>query len=548
MSISASWLVVAVMVLRFALRRAPKWTYCLLWLLVALRLVCPILPESGVSLMPQPGVSVDSEEWAISYALDGYLPTLEFETPRDRAINHASEQAGRNVRIGNSATPSEYLPFVWAGGMLAMLIYALISYFRLRRRVAASFPVQDNIWICDDIESPFILGVFRPRIFLPSSLAEPQLSHVLAHERAHLSRHDHWWKPLGFLLLSVYWFNPLLWLSYVFLCRDIELACDEFVYRDMVISERADYSQALLDCSRSRRVITVCPLAFGEADIKGRVKAALTYKKPTFWGVAAAVLICAVVAVCFLTNPYSNRSLSWKLGVSMDMAVAKANGSPYTDGNFIATAYDVLDIKSHGGETTVYAWVHYEEFSYDGTDIEVRSSSDIPTAITFDTSSVYSPTDSSTYDVIEYWMPRDGGYYADDIRSKFPLRIWMKAFDGSGAQRRHEACLQAAREYYSTKPAAKQTTAEQSADSDVDNKIIERHFSAEVVGYGNDTLLVRVTNVLDSNLPIGEELYVPSDWDGYPLGTAVYVTYSGAVTADEEGNLGPDRTLSVSKG
>ena len=305
MSLSASWLVLAVLLLRVVLRRAPKWTHCLLWALVAVRLVCPLLPESDVSLMPQIAAPAYSEEQTISAALDGNLPVLEFETPRDQAVNHAAEEAGSNARIGNSAAPSEYLPFVWAAGVLAMLLYALVSYLRLRRRVAPSIPLQGNVRRCDYIDTPFILGVFAPRVYVPSDLTGPQLAHVLAHERAHLARHDHWWKPFAFTLLSVYWFNPALWLSYVLLCRDIELACDERVYRDMALAERADYSQTLLDQSCSRFRVAACPLAFGEVSVKTRVRAALNYKKPAFWVLLAAVLACAAAAVCFLTNPAS---------------------------------------------------------------------------------------------------------------------------------------------------------------------------------------------------------------------------------------------------
>lgn len=164
--------------------------------------------------------------------------------------------------------------------------------------------------MCDEIDSPFILGVFRPRVYLPSRMTEPQLSRVLAHEKAHLKRHDHWWKPLGFLLLSVYWFNPLVWVAYILLCKDIEMACDERVVRDMDTAERADYAQALLDCSRSRRVIAACPLAFGEVGVKDRVKGVLNFKKPAFWVITAAVVICGVVAVCFLTSPSAKREFS----------------------------------------------------------------------------------------------------------------------------------------------------------------------------------------------------------------------------------------------
>ncbi|MBQ1603374.1 MAG: M56 family metallopeptidase, partial [Oscillospiraceae bacterium] len=281
MSLSASVLVLAVLVLRLVLRRAPKWTHVLLWALVALRLLCPFTVESSLSLQPQ-----RTDELAQSIAgyaefdarsavgQDGAVP----EAPLDSNALHTVTVPEYDRPQSQSAVPTAwttYFSHAWLFGVGAMLLYALVSYVRLRRRVAASLPLEGSVFVCDGIDSPFILGVFRPRVYVPSGLAEPQLSHVLSHERAHLARRDHWWKPLGFLLLSVYWFNPVLWLAYVLLCRDIELACDERVYRDMALPARADYSQTLLDCSRPRSLVAACPLAFGEVGTKDRVRAAL---------------------------------------------------------------------------------------------------------------------------------------------------------------------------------------------------------------------------------------------------------------------------------
>ena len=293
MSLSAGVLALAVLALRFALRRAPKWISCLLWALVAVRLLCPALPESRLSLMPR--------EERLPVAVDTVLPAVEFETPNDHAINQARESD--NVRVTTSMSPGDWLPLVWAFGVLVMLAYAAASYLRLRRRVRATVPLEDRVLLCDEIDTPFILGVLLPRIYLPSRLDGPERAHVLAHERAHLARRDHWWKPFGFLLLSVHWFNPVLWLAYVLLCRDIELACDERVIRDLDRDGVAGYSRTLLDCGVSRRRIAACPLAFGEVGVKQRVKNILNYREPAFWIVCAALVICAVAGVCFLTEP-----------------------------------------------------------------------------------------------------------------------------------------------------------------------------------------------------------------------------------------------------
>ena len=196
------------------------------------------------------------------------------------------------------------LTYVWLAGMAVLLGWAAFSWLRLRRQVAASVSVAKGVYICDDIASPFILGVLRPRIYLPSGLTGATLESVLRHERAHLKRRDHWWKPLAHVLIAVYWFNPLLWAAYVLLCRDIELACDERVVRDMTREDRAAYSQALLQCSLNRRRrLVLCPLAFGEVGVRTRVKSVLRYRRPAVWLSAAAVLLCAALAVTFLTEP-----------------------------------------------------------------------------------------------------------------------------------------------------------------------------------------------------------------------------------------------------
>ena len=301
MSLSAAVLTGVVILLRFPLRNAPKWIRCLLWVLVAVRLLCPAVPQFRGSLMPLEESPAISGEGLVS-AMDEALPVLEFETPPDHAVN-AAEGEMPDIRVSTEVSPGQYLPLIWAVGVLAMLLYALVSFLRLRRRTRASMRMEGNVYLCDGIDSPFILGVFRPRICLPSGVEEPQLSHVLAHEKAHLRRRDHLWKPLGYLLLSLHWFNPVLWLAYVLLCRDIELACDERAVRDLDPEARADYSQALLDLSRPGRTVAACPVAFGEVGVKQRVKSVLNYRKPVFWIILAALLLAALAAVFFLTDP-----------------------------------------------------------------------------------------------------------------------------------------------------------------------------------------------------------------------------------------------------
>lgn len=312
LSISASWLVLAVLALRLISKRSPKWMNVLLWGIVALRLVLPFSIESALSLIPS------AETLSPEVVRFDPAPTItsgvEFI---DNAVNPSLSESFAAAPLA-SVNPlyvwTEIAGWVWLIGLGAMLLYALASYLRLRRRVSVSLPIQDNIYLCDAISSPFILGVVKPHIYLPSGLDEVQRQNVLSHERAHLARCDHWWKPLGFALLAVYWFNPVLWLAYTLLCCDIELACDERVIRTMDESAVKTYSTVLLACSMPRKAVITCPLAFGEVGVKERVKNALHYKKPAFWVVAASVAVCVVVAVCFLTSPPTDTDAAGLVG------------------------------------------------------------------------------------------------------------------------------------------------------------------------------------------------------------------------------------------
>lgn len=312
LSISASWLVLAVLVLRLISKRSPKWMNVLLWGIVALRLTLPFSIESALSLIPSAEtVSPAAVQFAPAPTITSGVSVI------DNAVNPSLSEHFAAVPTA-SVNPlyvwTEIAGWVWLIGLGAMLLYALVSYLRLRRRVSVSLPVQDHIYLCDAISSPFILGVVKPHIYLPSGLDEVQRQNVLAHEQAHLARRDHWWKPLGFVLLAVYWFNPVLWLAYTLLCRDIELACDERVIRTMDESAVKTYSTVLLACSMPRKAVITCPLAFGEVGVKERVRNALHYKKPAFWVIAASVTVCIVVAVCFLTNPPTDTDAAGLVG------------------------------------------------------------------------------------------------------------------------------------------------------------------------------------------------------------------------------------------
>lgn len=309
LSISASWLILAVLVLRVVLKKAPKWVMPLLWGVVALRLVCLFSIESALSLIPS-AETIPSE-----IVTETREPVLYEQATLDIVTNPTLPSAAE-VPVGVSRQQAQVdfniYSVLWLAGMAALLVHALVSAGKLKRKLATAILLRDNIYESEFVDSPFVFGVVKPNIYLPMHMDEGTAAYVIAHEHAHLARRDHWWKVLGYLVLALHWFNPLVWVAYILFCRDIELACDEKVVRGLDGAARADYSQALLSCAAPKRAVAACPLAFGEGNIKTRVKSALHYKKPTFWVAAAAVLAVVIVAVCFLTNPRSERgSLVW---------------------------------------------------------------------------------------------------------------------------------------------------------------------------------------------------------------------------------------------
>ena len=305
MSITAGWLVLAVLAVRFLFRNMPKWICCLLWAAVALRLLVPFSIESPFSL--QPSAQPIQSTTVIDGGVKTYVPSID---SRVSFVENRVNPALRDTfayQESESAAPvqivTEIAGYIWLVGMAVLLIYALAGVIRLHRSVREAIRYRDNSYVCDAVTTPFLLGVFRPRIYLPSALPQTEMDYVLAHERAHLKRGDHVWKTIGYLMLCVYWFHPLCWIAYLMLCKDIEFACDERVIRDMSYDDKKEYSRVLLSCATQRRFVLSCPLAFGEVGVKERVKSVLNHKKATLGATVLAVIVCVLVAVCFLTNP-----------------------------------------------------------------------------------------------------------------------------------------------------------------------------------------------------------------------------------------------------
>ncbi len=362
-SIAAGWLVLAVLVLRLVLQRAPKWIHVCLWGLVAVRLVCPFSLESPWSLIPS------TQTIPLHIEME---PTPTIHSGID-AINSVVNPILRDTNTpmpGDSINPLQVTVAVctgiWVLGMVAMALYTAISYGHLRRKVDTAVRLDGNILQSENVDTPFVLGIVKPNIFLPYRISEPELTHVIAHEKAHIRRKDHLWKPLGFLLLTIHWFQPLLWVAYILLCRDIELACDQKVIKLLDNEQRADYTKALVHCSMNHHRIAACPLAFGEVGVMARVKSVLHYRKPAFWIVALAVVACVIVGLCFLTDPIQvdgagddalpNESIQWfdYLTDTGDMYEGLTTTLPafpgvtflYTGDQIIATK-DLADTKGH---------------------------------------------------------------------------------------------------------------------------------------------------------------------------------------------------------
>lgn len=357
MSISAGWIVLAVLLLRLLLKKAPKWITVLLWGIVAVRLVCPISMESIMSLIPSaetigPGIMMEQAP-AIHTGIPSINNTINPIITGSLSPNPAASANPLQVWI-------PILSILWIAGIIFMLVYTGISYWRLKRKISTAVLLHDNIFQSENVGSPFVFGLIAPKIYLPFQMNAQDMELVIAHEQAHICRKDHWWKPLGFLLLTLHWFNPLMWIGYVLLCRDIELACDEKVVKGLGRDERANYSQALLTCSVSRRTIAACPLAFGEIGVKGRVKSVLHYKKPAFWIIVVSVIVCLSAAVCFLTDPVSVRlkdieDLTLNEMTEEAVTVWAGNGESYTSVGVISQdlLQDLLDLKISKKETSL---------------------------------------------------------------------------------------------------------------------------------------------------------------------------------------------------
>lgn len=368
MSLASSVLILAVLGVRFLLRKAPKRLLCLLWVIVAVRLIVPVSISSAISAFNYIGrYHLNSGE--LSYVVyTGHAEKPEAEIHLMQSVIRSDDGP---TMVMNSA--KVYLPAlmnIWGAGVVILAVYAMISYLRIYQHTRFSMKLRGNIFQCDSIPSPFILGLIFPKIYLPSALSPEDVKSVIAHERAHIARLDHVWKPMGYALLCIHWFNPLVWVSYILLCRDIELACDEKVVSALSPSQKQAYSSALLRCSVPQKIIAACPLAFGEVGVKQRIKGILNYKKPTFWVIIVTLIACIILSAAFLTNPKKQeQTIDPLMGFAQYLpegfSIGHGEGKVYTiskDGEvFGRLQSSLLDVPEDVEDFRDYAWEHQKE-------------------------------------------------------------------------------------------------------------------------------------------------------------------------------------------
>ena len=387
-AITVSILIVAVIIVRTLGKKMPKWISCMLWMIVAIKLVVPIQFESVLSLIPSgkpiPANIVMEANPQISSGISSF----------DKIVNPV---IGRNFTPDKAASINPLQIFfhigalAWLVGMTVMLTYAVATYMFIRKRVSTSVKIDSKVYECDDISDSFILGTISPRVYIPSALSKQAREYILKHEYAHLSRFDHVWKPLGFVILSVYWFNPLCWMAYILLCRDIEYACDEKVTNNIDKGEKAEYCRILLENSMHRQMVAACPVAFGGTDVKNRIKNVANYKKPAFWITMASIMVCVAVGMCFATSrdvsTVSEQKQLQKAEVQNNITgtenVAKASAE--ADENVVA---DVAPAATANNSNDA-------EFTYNGTSVSIMDSFE-----TIDKAmGVYNPSDSNIQDL-----------------------------------------------------------------------------------------------------------------------------------------------------
>ena len=451
LSLQGTLVILAVLLLRFFLRKLPKiFSYCL-WSVVLFRLLCPFSIEAPVSVVPRVAPVSESytlQEQDISFASAGVAAyhAMGDALNGGLGVQHIYTEEINDQGYQRIVTASWWEvwvlfgQYVWLLGVAAFCIYSLISYIRLRRRLVGAMRLESNIYLADHIPTPFVLGLFSPKIYLPSSLQGSERVHILAHEQYHIRRGDPIAKLLAFAALSLHWFNPFVWLAYFLFCKDMEMSCDEAVLKRLGEEIRADYAESLLKLSAGKKGIGIMPLAFGEGDTKGRICNLAQWKKHKLWVISlAGVLIAVVIALLALSPPHT---LDDRLSVFVDCQIAEHNQSKDSKGRASCVNWELLGKERKGRNTVLYMWVLYEEYSMEDGALKVETGSHIPVVIT-------ASENEGQYSLVEYWIPRDGSYYPTDIKSKFPWYLHSKALDSQRyIKKQKQENEKMAREYF----------------------------------------------------------------------------------------------------
>lgn len=474
MSVTAGVTILFVLALRFLLRRAPKRFSYLLWGIVLFRLLCPAsfsLPTgfSALGLVNAPVTETGRAAFFTGAAYVQYPSSAQDAGDLAGNVQGAGNRSGSAEGAGKAAQrmaspfriPYAAWAAVWLSGMFLFAVYQIVSALRLRRLLACSLCVRDNLYLADDISAPFVAGVWKPRIYLPSGLDENEWKYVVPHEQCHIRRHDHIIKPVAVLCLALHWFNPLVWLAFALAIKDMEMSCDEAVMRGMDGDARAAYAASILRLTAGRKFFAAsATLAFGESGTKSRIKNIMRYKKPAFLTVVLASAACAAGAVFLLADPAAAEAEPKAQGQTAQKQEMSGQGTEETpETKNEAARADRKDIEEQAlidavmgqetwsfpepydftccsfmqlkrvqkasGRVTFYGWALRQVYRFSEDGIEEVSGSHTPVAVTFQ-------VNGRDYQLLEYWMPRDGSYFAPDVRAKFPADI---AADGLDSQK-----------------------------------------------------------------------------------------------------------------
>lgn len=353
MGVTASVAILFILPARVLLKKAPKIFSYALWAAVLFRLLCPVSITTGFSLLglfDAPVTATTTHTTAVEYIPQNvvHTPGAEVGLPVPgvhQAVNEVLPQGEEQMAADPLEAPVALATLAWMAGIGVMAAYSVASLLQLRRKLVGAVPLRDNIYLADYIESPFVMGIFRPKIYLPSSLSEQEQGYIILHEQHHIRRGDHIVKGLAFIALCVHWFNPLVWGAFILSAKDMEMSCDEAVVKKLGEGIRADYSASLLSLATGRRIIAGTPLAFGEGDTKGRIRNLANWRKPAFWVVLLAVIACIILAVGLMTNPE---------GVHSGMESIAGKTYVYSGDSYSDLEYDRFTITIHQDGTFTY--------------------------------------------------------------------------------------------------------------------------------------------------------------------------------------------------